>query len=789
MNPESVCALQAMNRTTMTAAKQDRADPQDSALMEANELLRRVIDENPNIILMKDWDGRFLLANRALARLYGTTPEALVGKDDGAFNPNAEQVAFYLQNVRDVMSQNETRVVTESSTDVHTGRTTHYQSIKVPLTSPEGKRQILVIANDVTELKATQQKLEESERRLRYALEATGEGIWDWDVTRGVVTHNRRWCDIVGLDDQFLEHPVQVFAELLHEEDKPAVMARLQACLDGAGRYESEHRMCLKNGKVVWVQDRGDVVERDAQGHPLRMVGSCVDINARKANELALQRANRLLHEAVENIAIGFSIYDDQDRLYLCNEAYKRLYEANRDMIVPGNPFESIVRRGAERGQFLAAHGDVEQWVQQRLAQHRHACGDLQEEQLADGRWLLVVESRTPSGFVVGNRIDITERKQADTQVLEHAEQLKAIFDLSPDGFVAFDSAHRVKYVSPAFCQLTGLESARVVGADEDDFSGLLAQVCLPHARFPGVQTLREQQSTAMAPCQGEQATAPGSDTHRQLIELGGESPRVLEVRLRQSNVHDISHILYLRDITHEAEVERLKSKFLSTTAHELRTPMASIYGFAEILLTHPVSEGERKEFLDIIYQQSELMISILNELLDLARIEARRGQDFVFEPISVQRLVGEVVSRFKLPVGRTPPRLRAPAVPLWVLADHRKAMQAILNVLSNAYKYSGPQGLVDISIAPREGAVEVSVLDRGIGMTPFEIRQVGKPFYRSDTSGKVPGTGLGMSIVKEIMKLHQGSVDMESVPGQGTCVRLLFPATGAAPVGLGDSR
>ena len=103
-------------------------DRLDSALMESNALLRRVIDENPSIILMKDWYGKFLLGNRALATLYGTNPEDLVGKDDGAFNPNAEQVAFYLKNVREIMSQNVTQVVMEESTDTVTGETKFYQS-------------------------------------------------------------------------------------------------------------------------------------------------------------------------------------------------------------------------------------------------------------------------------------------------------------------------------------------------------------------------------------------------------------------------------------------------------------------------------------------------------------------------------------------------------------------------------------------------------------------------------------------------------------------------------------
>lgn len=102
-----------------------------SELMSAYDLLRTVIDENPNIILMKDWDGKFLIGNRALANLYGTTPENLEGKDDGAFNPNAEQVAFYLQNVREIMSQSATQIVMEESTNNATGETHYYSSLDI----------------------------------------------------------------------------------------------------------------------------------------------------------------------------------------------------------------------------------------------------------------------------------------------------------------------------------------------------------------------------------------------------------------------------------------------------------------------------------------------------------------------------------------------------------------------------------------------------------------------------------------------------------------------------------
>jgi len=743
-------------------------DNPNSVLMETNALLRTVIDENPNIILMKDWDGKFLLGNRALARLYGTTPEGLVGKDDGAFNPNAEQVTFYLQNVREVMSEGKTQVVMEESTDTVTGETLYYQSIKIPLLGADGKKQILVIANDVTELKRTQKKLEESERRLRYVLDATGEGIWDWDLVTNIVTHNRRWCQLAGLDDDCLTHPVEAFVALLHPQDKDQVMAKVRACHAGQGRYHSEHRMCLQNGHVLWVKDRGDVVERDADGKPLRMVGSFVDISEPKAAELAAEQSSKLLQEAVSSIAQGFTIYDAQDRLYLCNEAYKRIYESSRDLIVPGNTFEMIVRQGAERGQYRDAVGDVDAWVKQRVAQHQHASGEILEQRLDDGRWLMIVETRTPSGFIVGNRIDITARKAAEALVREHSAQLNAIFTLSPDGFVSFDTAHRVKVVSPAFASLTGLSEQQVLGLGVSDFLQVLGAKCVPGAGLPTLEELRAR------------AQASQDVAHHDLIELTASANRpgcVLSVTLREAQSGDVAQIIYLRDVTHETEVERLKSEFLSTAAHELRTPMASIYGFAELLLTRKVTRVEREEFLNIIFKQSELMVSILNELLDLARIEARQATDFVTESLSLQALVAQLVSSFKLPKGRLPPMIDAGSEALMAVVDRKKASQALLNVLSNAYKYSQAPGLVHIQIESQGPQVVVRISDQGIGMTVAQTERVGERFYRVDSSGKVPGTGLGMSIVTEIMALHHGSVEITSTPGQGTKVNLMFPA------------
>ena len=370
-----------------------------------------------------------------------------------------------------------------------------------------------------------------------------------------------------------------------------------------------------------------------------------------------------------------------------------------------------------------------------------------------------------------------------------HSIQLGAIFDLSPDGFVTFDAAHCVRYVSPTFVAMTGMNAAEMAGLDETVFSARLAAACLPQARFIGVAQLRA--SAADVELDGSRPVGSGGERRRQKIELAGPPKRVLEVDLRLSADEVISQILYFRDVTHETEVDRMKSEFLSTAAHELRTPMSSIFGFTELLMTRDLDEADKRDFLRTIFGQSERMIAIINELLDLSRIESRRGKDFVITAIDLGELLRTVVAGFKTPDGRPAPQLPSAADPLTVKGDRRKLTQVLSNVFSNAYKYSPGGGAVSVELLPPQidpraepgsaaRRVGIRISDRGIGMTPPQVARACERFYRADSSGRIPGTGLGMSIVKEIMELHGGQVEIQSQLGAGTSVTLWLTVANA---------
>lgn len=266
-------------------------------------LLRTVIDESPDVIFIKNWQGDFLLCNQALASLYGTTPERMVGKTDADFNDNAEQVSSYEQSAREVLESGKTTTTIEMSTHAETGEIRYFQSVKKPILDPEGSNKLLlVIAHDITELKNAYQAVEESEKRYNFAMEASNVGIWDWNITDNKVHHNSKWCDILGLQSNMRIHDMSVLEKFIHPNDVEKMMMAVGKALEVDGLYDSEHRMVRTNGEVLWVHDRGRVVEYDRNGKPMRMVGSFSDITLNKRFERQLERTSKELERNNETL-------------------------------------------------------------------------------------------------------------------------------------------------------------------------------------------------------------------------------------------------------------------------------------------------------------------------------------------------------------------------------------------------------------------------------------------------------------------------------------------------------
>ena len=510
---------------------------------------------------------------------------------------------------------------------------------------------------------------------------------------------------------------------------------------------------------------------------------------AKRLNEQAVQR-EQLLKEsesrwrfAIEEAGDGLWDWNIADNTLFVSARWKAMLGYKDDEIAQGismdgiDQWETRIHPDDKAHTLAALHACLDQKTNIYTSEYRLQCKDGSYKWILDRGVVVSHDDKGKPTRMIGVDNDITERKQREMNAIEYNAQLSAIFDLSPDGFVTFNATHQVSYVNPAFEYMTGLINAHVMGLNEVEFSHQLIKQCTEQMRFVGVRALSKQASF----------TVGHLNEHAQTIEIDSVPKRMLKVSLVASKAENVSQILYLRDITEETEVNQLKTGFIATAAHELRTPMTSILGYAELLTLHDFDPVQRQDFLQTICRQSKMMTAILDDLLDLSHIESNGDHDFVMSRIELGALLQEVIASFSVTNDKCPTELTLAQTPLWVNGDLTKIARVLNNLLSNAYKYSPHGGAVDITLmAPVKRAkpkldtpahhIGIRIADHGLGMTPMQLAHVYDRFYRADVSGKIPGTGLGMSIVKEIVTLHGGQINITSEIGKGTVVTLWLP-------------
>jgi signal transduction histidine kinase/DNA-binding response OmpR family regulator len=268
------------------------------------------------------------------------------------------------------------------------------------------------------------------------------------------------------------------------------------------------------------------------------------------------------------------------------------------------------------------------------------------------------------------------------------------------------------------------------------------------------------------------------------VIEHAG---RVLAVTAAPLGSRSDGIVWTVRDVTERSRLERAKSEFVATASHELRSPLTSIKGFVELLGRDADNLGDRqREFLEIILRSTDRLVELVNDLLDVARIEADRVE-ISRRPIDIGEAVREVAELMGPRIEQKEQTLGvhvSPALPL-AMADPERIRQVVANLLTNAHLYTEPGGRIRVGVEADRAWVRIVVADSGIGMTETEREHVFDRFYRAKRSeSAVRGTGLGLSIVRSLVELHDGEIEIESEPGRGSTFHVRIPA---AVAGLAD--
>jgi len=357
------------------------------------------------------------------------------------------------------------------------------------------------------------------------------------------------------------------------------------------------------------------------------------------------------------------------------------------------------------------------------------------------------------------------------TQQIETSRS-KAILEAVADGVLVTDASRQITLFNESAEKILGMGRAQVLGRSMEHFAGIFGQA---------TQSWRDRIS---AWSQDPTSYQPG-DTYSERILL--EDGRVISVHLAPVSLRNdfLGTVSIFQDITHQVEVERLKSEFVATVSHELRTPMTSIKGYVEILLMGAAGQlsDQQTQFLQVVKSNTERLAVLVNDLLDISQIESGRVT-LRLEPVDLGKLLDHSVDEL---LRRTQGAERAitiekefqPGLPK-VLADADRIARVLDNLLDNAYQYNLPGGKIVLRLTQIAEEIQVDIQDSGVGINLPNKEQVFERFFRGENPLVlgVAGTGLGLSIVQNIIQMHRGRIWVESsgIPGEGSRFSFTLP-------------
>lgn len=356
----------------------------------------------------------------------------------------------------------------------------------------------------------------------------------------------------------------------------------------------------------------------------------------------------------------------------------------------------------------------------------------------------------------------------------EDASRSQAILEAVADGVLVTGANNRISFLNRSAEQILNLEAGKVIGQTLDVFGGLFGR-----SAGAWMQTIRDWSEAPAAFQQGE-TFAEQLALENGLIVLVHLAPVILQNDF-------LGTVSIFRDITHEVEVDRLKSEFVATVSHELRTPMTSIRGYVDVLLMGAAGAMNENQthFLKIVKGNTERLNILVNDLLDISRLESGRvtlsPQALDLREVA-EDVIGDVLRRSQEENKPVALSLEAPKKLPPVYGDTERVHQILANLVDNAYHYTPENGTITVHLHPLNGGheVQVDVTDNGIGISLSDQARVFERFYRGEHPLVLatPGTGLGLPIVKEIVEMHKGRIWVKStgVSGEGSTFSFTLP-------------
>jgi PAS domain S-box-containing protein len=652
----------------------------------------------------------------------------------------------------------------------------------------------IVVARDVGELRRISEQLRNAEATYRSLTQhlPVVTYVRSFGGERETTFVSPQIDRLVGYTaDEWLADP-GLFPRLVHPDDRDELAAARDSA-DTAKPVRLNYRMVSRDGRVIWVRDEA-VAVLDESGRPLCIQGYLLDVSDRKSAE---EERSELRAAEAETAA---EASERQRKVEFVAEAASVLASSLDARSTVGQVAALAARNLAEwcAVDVLADDGSVTRYAAERAAT---SAPSAEPDAHPEPAVLDVIRKRRPklsqshmhvplvsSGSRAVGALTLVAGEHANrysADDLPWARALAGMIALAIDngrlhgevearsdanrvlthvgeGVFLVDRAGVIQLWNPASAAITGIAAESAMGKPASE-------------AIPGWQEVsgRITVGTTREPVR---ASALPLDTDR------GE--RWLSI----SGVEFFGGTVYaFRDITEEHRLDELKAEFIATASHELRTPVAAVYGAAQTLRRHDfaLDAAGRERFISLIVDESDRLAAIVNQIL-LANLLDVGRLDLETEPFDAADLVERVVesARTHAPSHITFDVQVAEDIPL-VAADKDRARQVLVNLVENAIKYSPGGGRIELGLEPEDGAVLFRVVDEGLGIPADEQRRIFEKFYRLDpnmTQG-IGGTGLGLYICSELVERMGGRIWLESEEGKGSAFFFQLPSISSRPL------
>ncbi|MCR9256754.1 MAG: transporter substrate-binding domain-containing protein [Alphaproteobacteria bacterium] len=639
--------------------------------------------------------------------------------------------------------------------------------------TPDGG--VVISLTDVTDIKM-------AEERLRTLLETSPLGFILTRTNGAPLMANGAFRRMFGIEEgQPLEDAGSVYS---NPKDRDRYVERVLADGEVAGYEVSVKRL---DGKRLWVSVSSRLVDYDGDQAIMAFIEDITDRRAAQIRLAESERRGSLLREALDSFSDMVILYDREEQVIFANKSYHEMYpSAPPPAEIIGWTMEGLLRRSLDAGLIQAplAQTDPEAWIEKNLAERRRAEGGQGETQHQNGRTYRYRYGRTTEGGLLIAQYDITEQKRYEAQLQESEQRLSAILNASSASCVIVGADGRLDLVNDRAVEIFGHSREEMIGKspamlywDKAERADLLAEI----------EAEKEVHNRAIV-----MKTKSG----RRIDGLLTVQPLEFSDGDKWVNwLYDVSDMKALERELLEAkaiaeDAAKAKSDFLATMSHEIRTPMNGVVTMAQILSETQLTTDQR-EMTRTIRQSSEALLTIINDILDLSKIEAGK--------LAIERVHFDLLEQVEGVADLVAPRAEAASLmllvdiddqmPETVVGDPTRVRQVLLNLAGNAVKFT-EEGAVTIRVRhlPTDGVqyrMRFEVEDTGIGMSPEQVAGLFQAFVQADssTARRFGGTGLGLAISKQLVELMDGAIGVESEEGEGSLfwVEIPFELVGEA--------